>query len=714
MTESRPHNPTADSRPMNRLSRESSAYLRQHQYNPVDWYPWGEEALDRARLENRPILVSIGYSACHWCHVMERESFENPAIAARMNEAFVCIKVDREERPDVDQIYMNAGLTLNGHGGWPLNAICTPDGRPFFVGTYFPPERRGNTPGFVDVIDALSKAWREQRETVEENAAEIAAALVARPEGESTQVPGAATIRRAAEMIMRSADLSHGGFGQAPKFPTPTNLEFLTAALDFLPNEEATNTARFLSLTAREMARRGLFDQLGGGFHRYCVDASWTIPHFEKMLYDQGQLLSFYAELARRAHDPADLVWPILETAAYLRREMRAPSGAYFASQDADSEGVEGKFFVWTPEQIAEHLDHDADLFCTQYGVRLVGNFEHGTTHLTDEARAPRQELATARAKLLDVRSRRIPPATDPKHVAAWNGLVISGLARSASATGNAQMLEEAAEAANFVLASMRSEDGQLLRVVYPDDTPDLPAPTRAQPIKPSSGGFLDDYAGMLVACLDLQRAGAGNHYLESALEFANQILERFADHETGALFLSPADGHGQLIHRPRADHDGATPDASGLALLGLTRLAALSHAGEIDRFVERAIAEQSLFLEKAPHAFPTLLRAIALRTRGTAVAVIIGAPDAPETRALANRARRVLRPEDAVVVCAPGAPAPAGVAADWTRGREALEGRATAYVCLGSVCSLPVQKPSELIAELVPQPSTTPSSPSR
>ena len=682
-------------RPTNRLAGETSAYLRQHQYNPVDWYPWGDEALDRARAEDRPLLVSIGYSACHWCHVMERESFENPEIAARMNESFVCIKVDREERPDVDQIYMDTALKMNGQGGWPLNAICTPDGRPFYVGTYFPPERRGNTPGFPEVIDAVMRAWREQRDQVEDNAGQIAAALVERPEGETGGVVGPEAIRHAAQLIMRSADHAHGGFGQAPKFPTPTNLEFLITALDFVPHDEATGIAQFLALTAREMSRRGLYDQLGGGFHRYCVDTSWTIPHFEKMLYDQGQLLSFYAELARRAHEPGDLVWPIRETADYLRREMRAENGAYYASQDADSEGVEGKFFVWTPGQIANLLGDDADLFCTTYGVRLAGNFEDGTTHLVDEARAPRAELAAARARLLTARAERIPPATDRKHVAAWNGYTISGLARAASAIGDDEMLEDARRAADFVLGSMRDGAGRLQRVHNEG--------------RAHVSGFLDDHAGMLMACLDLQRAGAGNHYLGAAQGLADDILDRFVDKDSGALYLTPSDG-GRLIHRPRSDHDGATPDASGLALLGLSRLAALSCASEasdiseLAAFVDRAIAGQGAILERTPHAFPTLLRAVALRARGLSVAVIVGDPDKAETRALANRARRVLRPDDAVVVVAPGAPAVTGISPSWLEGREAVDGRATAYVCHGTACSLPVHDPAELIAELVPE----------
>ncbi len=680
--------PPDPDRPTNRLGDETSAYLRQHQYNPVDWHPWGDEALDRARDLDRPLLVSIGYSACHWCHVMERESFENPEIAARMNEAFVCVKVDREERPDVDQIYMDTALKLNGQGGWPLNAICTPDGRPFYVGTYFPPEPRGQMPGFPDVIDAVTRAWNEQREEIEKNAGTIAEALVARPEGEAQGVAGPETVVAGARLVMRGADHVHGGFGQGPKFPTPTSLEFLVASLDFVPREEANGIAQFLTLSAREMARRGLYDHLGGGFHRYCVDGNWTIPHFEKMLYDQGQLLSFYAELARRAHEAEDLLWPIRETVDYLRREMRAESGAFFASQDADSEGEEGKFFVWTPGQIAELLGDDADPFCTTYGVRLAGNFEHGTTHLIDEARGPREDLAQARATLLAARSERIPPATDPKHVAAWNGYAISGLARAASATGDDTMLADAVRAAEFVFAEMFDADGRLLRVHNEG---------RAHVV-----GFLDDYAGLLGACLDLQRAGAGNEWLGHARRLADQILDRFAKRESGVLYLTPTDG-GRLIHRPRSDHDGATPDASGLALVGLTRLAALSHDADLEDFVTRAIAEQNLFLERAPQAFPTLLRAIALRARGTSVAVVVGDADDPGASALAARARRVLRPEDAVVVAPPGSPAPPEIAGDWLEGREAVDGRATAYVCLGTMCSLPVQDPAELVAELVP-----------
>lgn len=677
-------------RPTNRLAGETSAYLRQHQHNPVDWHPWGEEALSRAKALDRPLLVSIGYSACHWCHVMERESFEDPAIAAMMNDAFVCVKVDREERPDVDQIYMETALRMNGQGGWPLNAICTPDGRPFYVGTYFPPERRGQMPGFPEVIEAISRAWREQRDEVEANAGTIAQALVEEPEGEATTQPGPGHVVQAARLIMRSADPTHGGFGQAPKFPTPTNLELLVTALDFLPADEANAAARFLLFTAQEMARRGLYDQIGGGFHRYCVDAAWTIPHFEKMLYDQGQLLGFYAELARRAHDATDLLWPIRETVDYLRREMQAPGGAWYASQDADSEGEEGKSFVWTPAEIAGILGDDADRFCTTYGVRLAGNFEHGTTHLVDEARAERGELAAARARLLAARQQRIAPATDRKHVAAWNGYAISGLARAATATRDRSMLDDAIRAADFVLKEMVDDAGRLLRVHDGG--------------RAHVTGFLDDHAGMLAACLDLHRAGAGDRFLPAARRLADAILDRFADRERGALYLTPVESD-DLIHRPRSDHDGATPDAAGLAVLGLARLATLAEDASLDAFVERALAERAFAVEQAPHAHPTLLRAVALRARGAAVAVIVGDADDATTGALAERARRVLRPEDAIVVVAPGAPPPPEVAASWLAGRTAVDGCATAYLCVGHACSLPVQDPAALVADLVPQP---------
>ncbi|MGH0038200.1 MAG: thioredoxin domain-containing protein [Myxococcota bacterium] len=672
----------------NHLGDEASAYLRQHRDNPVHWIPWSPEALETARRADRPLLVSIGYSACHWCHVMAHESFEDPETAALMNQWFVNVKVDREERPDVDQIYMDTVVRLTGHGGWPLTVFCTPDGRPFYAGTYFPPEPRHGLPSFRQLLSRIALAWQSQRDEIEHNAGQILEALAARPDGVAERLPDAATVALGARQVMQGADRENGGFGTGPKFPTPTNLEFLLASLDFLEIGAGREVLQHVLLTCQEMARRGLYDHLGGGFHRYCVDGHWTIPHFEKMLYDQGLLLRVYAEAWRRSGaESDDLVWPIRETAGYLEREMRGPEGAFYASQDADSEGEEGRFYVWTPEQIEERLGDGAEAFAEAYSVSRRGNFENGTTHLVDRARAPRERFAAERAKLLSARSARIAPATDPKRVASWNGYAISGLARAGSLLGDDAMVDAAARAAGFVLESMRDDRGRLLRV-YDAGVARVT-------------GFLDDHAALLDACLELHRAGAGDRFLGAAVELGDAIASRFYDASEGDFFLTPADGE-PLAHRPRSDHDGATPHATGLAVLGLVRLAALGERPDQEAIALSVLRSHALFLEKSPHAFPTLLRAVALRARGLSVAVIVGEAGAPATLALARRARRVLAPEDAVVVAAPGAPAPEGLAGSWLEGREPERGLATAYVCRGRECSLPVHDP----AELTPLPS--------
>jgi uncharacterized protein YyaL (SSP411 family) len=674
------------SAPTNRLGNESSAYLLQHSRNPVDWYPWGDEALERAREEDRPLLISIGYSSCHWCHVMERESFEDPEIAALMNELFVCIKVDREERPDVDQIYMDTVVRLNGQGGWPLNVFCLPDGSPFYGGTYYPEKPRHGMPSFRQVLTSVAEAYRERRDQVVDAAGQIVASLEP-PQLEAAQAaPGAADVVEAAQLIMRSADEKRGGFGDGPKFPTPTNLELLIAAMDFMPADAAQQVGRQLALTCREMARRGLYDHLAGGFHRYCVDGDWTIPHFEKMLYDQGLLLRVYTEVCRRSGDEAEFAWPIHETALFLRREMTSPEGGLYASQDADADGVEGAFQVWTPQQVEEVLGKDAKAFCKAYGVDRRGNFEHGTTHLIDHARGQREDFADERAALLAMRSRRVAPATDRKRVASWNGYAISGLARAGSVLGDAEILSDATHAMDFVLDEMVDASGRLHRV-FNQGRASVPA-------------FLDDHAALLDACLDLYRAGAGETYLTAAIHFAEEIGERFFDAETGELFFTPVDGE-PLVHRPRTDHDGATPSAAGLAVVGWVRLAGLSGFAPIRERADKAIDQQAPLIARSPHALPTLMRAVAIRSRGLSVALIVGDPAARETAALAERARRVLLPDDAVVVVRPGEPAPSGVDRAWLEGRADKDGVPTAYVCRGRACTLPATHPDELEAGL-------------
>jgi len=672
--------------PRNRLAGETSLYLRQHDANPVDWYPWGPEALERARREDRPLLVSIGYSACHWCHVMAHESFEDPETAALMNRLFVNIKIDREERPDLDQIYMDTVTGLTGHGGWPLTVFCTPRGAPFYGGTYFPPEPRQGMPSFRQLLAAVDDAWRSRRGELDETAQRILEALRsnAAAGGARAEEPGAAALARCAGRLLQRADSRHGGFGGAPKFPTPTSLDALLAACDELPPRKAREALDHVLLSCREMARGGVYDQLAGGFHRYSVDGHWGVPHFEKMLYDQGQLLRVYGEAWRRdgARDP-DLLWPLRETAAYLAREMTGPEGAFFASQDADSGGHEGTYYVWTPAQVEAVLGPErAAGFCSAYGVTLRGNFEGGSSVLASRARDAREAHAAERAELLAARAARVAPATDEKRIAAWNGLAISGLARGASLLGEPDWLRRARAAFDFCLRELCDEKGRLLRVFNAG---------RAQVL-----AFLDDHACLLEACLDLQRAGAGDDLLPRALELADAIASRFYDAGARDLFLSPADGEA-LVQRPRSDHDGATPHSAGLACLALLRTAGLSGRRELEQVARAVLQTHAAEIERMPEALPTFARAARLAERGLQVAVIVGPASDPATRALAERARAALGPEDAVLVAAPDAAAPAGVDPSWLRGRGMLAGRATAYVCRGRVCSLPITRAEEL-----------------
>ena len=673
---SSPKNPT------NRLAQETSAYLLQHSRNPVDWFPWSEEALTVARDTDRPLLISIGYSACHWCHVMERESFEDPETAAWMNEHFVCIKVDREERPDLDQIYMETVTRLTGHGGWPLHVFCKPDGRPFYGGTYWPKESRTGQPSFRQVLTQISEAWQTRRDEIDVAAEQILEALQLRLDAEDEQGFDAETVIHTTRELMRNADGSHGGFGAAPKFPTPTQLEFLLSALDFLEPEEADALASHLEFTAQEMARRGLYDHLAGGFHRYCVDTAWTIPHFEKMLYDQGLLLRFYSELLRRGALPDDCEWPIRETAEFLRSEMTSPEGGFYASQDADAEGIEGAYQVWTPDQVERELGAEAADFCAAYSIHVSGNFEGETNHLVDQTRAPRSQWSAQRRRLLEARRQRPQPATDRKRICSWNAYMISGLARAASVLADDQLLEEATRAFHFIKNEMIDDSGQLFRI-FDHGRASIPA-------------FLDDHAALLEACLDLHRAGADDQTLWVALHLAQQIGDRFIDPETGEVFYTAKDSK-PLVHRPRSDADGATPAASGLAALALERLAQISGLSAMARQTDGILWQEKGWLDRNPQAFPTAMRAVALRLRQISVAVIVGEPEDAMTQTLATEARRILRPEDAVIVHPVGKDIPTGIAASWLEGREPIEGQATAYVCHGTRCSLPALRPEEI-----------------
>ncbi len=664
----------------NRLEAESSAYLRQHRHNPVDWYPWGEEAWARARAEDRPVLVSIGYSSCHWCHVMERESFEDPEVARAMNESLIAIKVDREERPDVDQIYMDTVVRLTGSGGWPLNVFCTSDGRPFFGGTYFPPERRYGRPSWVEVVRAIARLHGEQREQLEGEATRILGALRERPAAGSGAVPGASALTGLSRELMARADRTHGGFGAAPKFPTPCQLDALLAA-----EQLGRGTAGALDhvvFTLKRMARGGIYDQLGGGFHRYSTDQRWLVPHFEKMLYDQGQLLRTYAEAYRQTRDP-ELAWPLQETIEFLEREMRAPDGGFFASQDADSEGEEGRFYVWSPAEVEEVLGTEAARrFCEAYAVTAAGTFEHTGKSVLEHAMAgPRPRFAEERRRLLEARAKRVPPDTDRKRIASWNALAIGGLAGAAAVLDRPDWLAAAERAADFVRERLIDREGRLHRI-WDGEGRKIPA-------------FLDDHAALLNALLDLLRAGGNARHGELALSLAERIARDFMDPETGELFLA-AGGDATLVFRPPSDMDGATPSSAGLAMLGLVRVAELCGRDDLAAAAERALATQALYAERAPAAVPTALRAAALHERGLGVALILGEPDDPRSRALAAGARLLLGPEDLVIVTAPGR-YPGWLAAGWSEGRTQVRDSPTAYLCRGRVCSLPATQPDAL-----------------
>ena len=664
----------------NRLAGETSAYLRQHAHNPVDWYPWGDEAWERARRENKPVLVSIGYSSCHWCHVMERECFEDANIARLMNDQVVAIKVDREERPDVDQIYMEAVQRMTGSGGWPLNMFCTPDGRPFMGGTYFPPRRMHNRPSFPEIVLAVARAWREQREEVDKAAAEVIAALGARPEVTQPDGLGVESLSLLVRQMMARADRRNGGFGAAPKFPTATNLEAVLAAARL--GVARGDALEHLVFSLEKMARGGIFDQLGGGFHRYSTDEFWLVPHFEKMLYDNGQLLRVYAEAFRQTGEEK-LRWPVEETVAWLEREMRDPAGGFYASQDADSEGEEGRFFVWSPDEIRAVLgDELGDEFCSAYGVEPGGTFENeGKSVLSHGLAGDRPRYAEARGRLFAARAARVSPATDKKNVCSWIGYAISGLALAGSAFGRADWVTAGARAAEFALTRLSDRGRDLLRI-YESGEVKIPA-------------FLDDHAALLGALLDLHRAGAGDRYLEAALVVGEELRARFYAPATRELFFTPG-GDPTLVLRPASDSDGATPAASGLAVLALQRLAELTGRADLAEVVDAVIEREGPVASRAPLYLPTLTRAAALREAQLGVAIILGPPSDSRTQALAARARALLGPEDAVVVVDPTSP-PKWLASDWLEGREQRGGAPTAYVCRGRTCSLPAVTPDEL-----------------
>ncbi len=582
---------------MNRLAHESSPYLLQHQNNPVDWYPWGTEALSRSKREQKPIFLSIGYSACHWCHVMEHESFENPQIARLMNENFVCIKVDREERPDLDQIYMNAVQLLTGRGGWPMSVFLTPDLQPFYGGTYWPPGARMGMPGFDQVLLAVADAWANRRAQAVEHAGELTrhVAAMSTP-AQSERELSHKMIDQAGAHLEMSFDQVHGGFGGAPKFPHSMDLQVM---LRLWKRHRHERLLEMVTKTLEKMAAGGIYDHLGGGFHRYSVDERWLVPHFEKMLYDNALLINAYAE-GFLATGNAEFARVASETCDYMLRDMTDQAGGFYSTEDADSEGEEGKFYVWTPQEIAAVLGEQAAAdFCYVYDVSEPGNFEgHNILNLTKSIevcakvrhRDPeelRAELTAARIKLLEVRNRRVRPGRDDKVLVAWNGLMIDALARAAGALDQPQYLDAAMKAAAFILKEIRRSDGRLLHT------------WRAGKAKVDA--YLDDYAALANALVSLYEATFNEQYIDDAVQLAEIMLEHFADRESGGFFYT-ADDQEQLIARHKDVQDGSAPSGNALAATVLVRLGKLTGRMEYLQAAEKTFRMASMLLERVSH----------------------------------------------------------------------------------------------------------------
>ncbi|MCM8748445.1 thioredoxin domain-containing protein [Thermomicrobiaceae bacterium CFH 74404] len=678
----------------NRLQHETSPYLLQHADNPVDWYPWGEEAFRVAREQDKPILLSIGYSACHWCHVMEHESFENPEIAHLMNELFINIKVDREERPDLDELYMSAVQVLTGHGGWPLTVFLTPDGKPFYGGTYFPPEDRGQMPGFPRVLLAVAEAYHQRRDEVERASSELVKHLEQQfrlPLEPTSLQPS--LLDEAARNLVPHFDREHGGFGGAPKFPSPMPLEFL---LRTFKRTGAPRALEMVTITLDRMARGGIYDQIGGGFHRYAVDAVWLVPHFEKMLYDNALLSRVYL-LAYQASGNPFFRRIAEETIDYVLREMTSPEGGFYATQDADSEGEEGKFYLWTPEEIEDVLGSEqARVVMRYFGVRPGGNFEgksilyipHDPRQVAAELGLELDELeraiADARRKLYDARARRVWPGRDEKVIVSWNGLMLRAMAEAASVLGREDYAAAAVRNAEF-LSSTVARDGHLFHV-YKDGRAKIE-------------GMLEDYAYLINGLVSLYEATFEARWIAWARELAETMLAEFSDPEQGDFFDTSVRSEA-LVARPKGLFDSATPSGNGAAAEALLRLSLL--LGET-RYQQRATAILERYARLAsehPVGFGQFLIAIDFALGQPFEVALVGEPSAPDTRALLRVVREPYQPYKVVALRQPGDEQAAEIVPLLAH-RTMVDSRATAYVCRNFACQQPVTEPEALAEQL-------------
>jgi uncharacterized protein YyaL (SSP411 family) len=709
----------------NRLIHETSPYLLQHAHNPVDWYPWGAEAFARARAEDKPVLLSVGYTACHWCHVLAHESFENERIATIMNLHYICIKVDREERPDIDTLYMDAVQALTGSGGWPMTVWLTPEGLPFYAGTYFPPEDRPGMaiPAFPTLLLRLAQFYKTRRADVDAQAEEFRNFYQQRG---TLALPGIRQAPIASEMdagllttaernLAKSFDMTQGGFGGAPKFPPTMELEFLlrmhlratahSVRMERIQlagakaNAPELTSLAMVTRTLDRMAAGGIYDHLGGGFHRYATDDHWLVPHFEKMLYDNALLARIYLH-AHQVTGSQRYGRICRETLDYVRREMTSPEGGFYATQDADSEGQEGKYYVWRPEEIREVLDDsDADLMMAVYGVTEGGNFEgtgasvlHQERTVTEaaailnmNAEEADRRLAAARMALSTARSRRVWPGTDDKIVTAWNGLMLRAFAEAAAVFDSHTYAEVATNNATFLLNTLRTKDGRLLRTAR-DGKAHIPA-------------FLEDYACLAAGLLATYEATFDARWFVAARDLADQMIALFADENEGGFFDTASD-HEALVGRPREITDNATPSGNSMAAEVLLWLAALTGESGYRARAERLLLKLAPMMVQHPRGFGNFLCVLDRWLAPSQEVAIIGALEEPETEDLISTVRARFRP-NTVMACAAPDDIVANEAIALLAGRPSLDGLSTAYVCANFTCQLPVTDPDELAEQL-------------
>ena len=649
---------------MNRLAAETSPYLLQHADNPVDWYPWGEDALSRARAEDKPILLSIGYAACHWCHVMEHESFEDDATAALMNEHFVNVKVDREERPDLDSIYMDAVVALTGHGGWPMTVFLTPDGEPFFGGTYYPPEPRHGMPSFPQVLVAVAEAYRERRADVGRSARALVEAVRRssdlRP---STDPLTEGLLSEAGHGLRRQFDPRWGGFGHAPKFPPASTLEFLLRTHLRAGDGDALAMVR---TTLDGMATGGMYDLLGGGFHRYSVDERWLVPHFEKMLYDNALLASTYLHAWAATGDERYRA-VVEETLAYMLRELRLPEGGFASAQDADTDGVEGLTFTWTPDELEDVLGESHD--------EWLQPFEHGRSILRGEL------PMDARQRLFEAREQRPKPLRDDKAIASWNGLTLAALAEAGFRLERDDLVSAGRELAEFLLGPLSDDGGRLWRTY------------RAGQAK--NTGYLEDYAHVAHGLLGLHAATGELRWLEEAHRLASAAVELFGDDDNGGFYLAPADGE-QLVARKKDFDDHPIPSGNSMLADVLLRLGRIYGDADLE---QRAVGVFRLIrpmIARAPGAFGHALCALDLHFSPPRELAIVGPPDEPATRALAQAALGAFEP-NTVVAWSRGADDEAAQRVPLLAGKDLVDGGPAVYVCERFSCKAPVTSPEAL-----------------